>query len=420
MVTSLVRRAICPNFIAMRGVFTCPYEPPSSHWGCVDNKKPRGSFYDKNIQARKPRVPAAKSRGHFQYIRMELCQEGDVEEYLKRQPDEAVTPSEAQMILFQIAFALHSAAVHIHLKHYDVKLLNVFLKALPAKNEAAKHIVLRYGMGSNTFALRMDASNALVAKLADYGTSNVDPLSNGCAVTMAQFTTLENSPPEFMYLGDAATQGHGHDTFALGLCMLHLFTGHAPYEEILCDVKCPPCLRKKLSKIWEDDNSEGYSVLRDIILANVYKDDNGNVVEGEPDDTMYDTFYRFLVLFGIPAKVPTKKEYGKVWTAVDESLDGGKGQKKNGRVPKIARGADLFAKHRAKFSLSHGTNKYILRARRNLQVRVVVAQCLRPIVCLQIFLTHGAFRLILLVNAWWYGASHVSCEFRSSLPCNCS
>jgi serine/threonine protein kinase len=319
---------------------------------------------------------------------MELCHEGDVEEYLKRQPNEAVSPSAARMMLFQIAFALHAAAVRIHLKHYDVKLLNVFLQALQTKKKVAKHVVLRYGMGSNTFALRMDSNHALLVKLADYGTANVDPNSVGCAVTMAQFTTLENSPPEFMYLGDAARQGHSHDAYCLGLCMLHLFTGHAPYEEILGDVKCPPCFRKRLSKIWEDENSEGYSVLRDIILANVYKDENGDVVEGEPDETMYDTFYRYLVLFGVPTKVNMKNECGRVWRAVDETLLGCVKGQKRGRAPKMARDAELFEKHRATFSLSHGTNKFIARARTHLEVRADVPRfncvCISYFDCLYI------------------------------------
>jgi hypothetical protein len=33
MLSSLARRAICPNFIMLRGVFTCAYPPPESHWG---------------------------------------------------------------------------------------------------------------------------------------------------------------------------------------------------------------------------------------------------------------------------------------------------------------------------------------------------------------------------------------------------
>jgi hypothetical protein len=61
-----------------------------------------------------------------------------------------------------------------------------------------------------------------------------------------------------MIHGDDAQQGHGQDNFGLGLCMLHLFTGHAPYEEILEDDFCPPKLLLELRKVWDDDEASDY------------------------------------------------------------------------------------------------------------------------------------------------------------------
>ena len=83
------------------------------------------------------------------------------------------------------------------------------------------------------FHLRMHSSTALIAKLADYGTSVLKTTSDGFPITAYQFTTLENTPPDYLILGNNAKQGHGNDCFGLGLCMLHLFTGHEPYEVIL-------------------------------------------------------------------------------------------------------------------------------------------------------------------------------------------
>ena len=96
------------------------------------------------------------------------------------------------------------------------------------------------------------------AQLADYGTADLRAESDGCPVTLAQITTLENTPPEQLILGDCSTQGNGHDCFGLGLCMLHLFTGHAPYEEILESVSCPKMLKNKVSErasLLEDENT---------------------------------------------------------------------------------------------------------------------------------------------------------------------
>jgi hypothetical protein len=62
MLSSLVRRNICPNFVVTRGVFTSQYEPPASHWGCAENKKPKGSVYMPGKQGRIPREPRNRGR----------------------------------------------------------------------------------------------------------------------------------------------------------------------------------------------------------------------------------------------------------------------------------------------------------------------------------------------------------------------
>lgn len=364
MLSSLTRRGICPNFVLTRGVFTCPYEPPESHWGSAENKRPKGSSYVKGKSSRKPREPREAYPGRFQYIRMELCNEGDAEEYMKRLPDELIDTNMTQAFLFQIAFALHAAADRFSVKHYDIKLLNIFLQSC---EDSMGSVVLRYGLGSHVFALKMPSSGAVIAKLADFGTANTLAESTGQPVTIAQFTTLENTPPEFMILGDHAKQGHGHDCFGLGLCMLHMFTGHAPYEEILEDVKCPSGLKKRLRKIWENEKVKGYKVIRSVILSDVYKDEAGHIIDGEPDETLYDTFYRFLVLFGIPEVAFEQKKCPKVWQAVYESLQ--PSNARPGKPVRMKQGTDStrFSRDCRRYSIRSGNNKYILRARKRLQ-----------------------------------------------------
>lgn len=358
MLSSLVRRGICPNFVVTRGVFSSPFEPPADQWGSALNKQPKGTAY--NSPKAKRRLKEPRRRGRYQYIRMELCDEGDAEEFLKRQPDRALTLTQARHILFQVSFALHTAADRFSLKHYDMKLLNVFLQRIPT--EKSGDVVLRYGLGQHVFSLRAPKETALFAKLADYGTANVDSTTNGQNVTIAQFTTLENTPPDFLILGDQARQGHGHDCFGLGLCMLHLFTGHAPYEEILGDVSCPSNLKNQLRKIWENEDEKEFSVIRSVVLGDVYKDEDGHVIEGEPDEVLYDTLYRFLVLFGVPDE-PSWPIKSKVMSIVRQTLTPD-GRRVKGRGAKRAHSdANKFVSDRRKYSLSHGNNQFIARAR---------------------------------------------------------
>jgi len=366
LLSSLTRRGICPNFVLTRSVFTCSYDAPRSLWGCPENEMPQGPTYDAKSRRRQPPMPNESDMGRFQFIRMEICSEGDVEEFIKNQPNGSLDANVAQSILFQIAFALHTAAERYSVKHYDIKLLNVFLNRPEGYEDG---LVMRYGLGSHVFRLAMPPGAELVAKLADYGTANVQPESSGQPVTIAQYTTLENTPVDYLLLGDAALQGHGHDNFGLGLCMLHLFTGHCPYEEILCDVKCPPALKKRLRIVWEDETSAGYETLRSVILSDVYKDEAGHIIEGEPDETLYDTLYRFIVLFGIPEEKFDRRRCPKVWDAVIDCLVGRSARKSKKTSSSRMNGPDStqYNRDRRKYSIRAGNNLYISRARARLE-----------------------------------------------------
>jgi serine/threonine protein kinase len=379
MLSSLVRRNICPNFVSVRGIFTSEYEPSLSLWGCANNKAPQGEKYDVLRTYKKPRKPSNKKKGSFQYIRMELCSHGDLEEYIKKQPGSVLSPCDSRALLFQMAFSLHVAGNKFGMKHYDVKLLNFFVDDTNEANlDPTKYpyTVLQYGLGSHIFNVRMKTRTAITVKLADFGTSNMRAESNGQPVLISNFTTLENTPPDYLILGDAAVQGYGHDYFGLGLCMLHLFTGYAPYEEIMETVHCPPNLKRKLKSIWESNKPNGYEVIKNVIRCDVLEDDDGNIIEGVPDETLYDTFYRFLVLFGIPTDRFEYKEGSRVWGAIDRCIgveDVSNFTSRSRRNPSSDRtrkkGPDYeqYMHDCGKFSISRGDNEHIARARNNLE-----------------------------------------------------
>jgi hypothetical protein len=352
LLSSVARRNICPNFVITRGVFTCAHEPPASQWGHKGNAAPRGASYD-GRGSQLNLIPEPGLCANYQYIRMELCQHGDMEEFIRKIPGSTLSPNVCRNLLFQMAFSLHVASDRFGLKHYDVKLLNFFLQSALDPSiavESHPNVVLRYGVGSHVFRLMMDPNNAHIAKLADYGTSVLRSSADGQPVSLGQFTTLENTPPDYLILGNAAEQGIGHDCFGLGLCMLHLFTGHCPYEEILEEVVCPENFKSKLRKIWK---SASHDVIRSVML---YDNEDGQEVE---DDTLYNTLYRFLVLIGIPQKRFASRKHGKVWRAIDATL---LPPKANG-CPDMA----VFTRDQERFSLSDGSDERIANARRRLE-----------------------------------------------------
>ena len=203
LLSSLVRRNICPNFVNTRGVFTCAFPPPVSHWGDENNKAPKGKQvsgvewsggtlllvgiirfnsiinpiqphntqqYNPRSKKSFPRQPAQSKAGRYQYIRMELCSKGDVEEYIAGEASKTIEAKEAGQLLFQMAFSLHAAKEKFNLKHYDVKLLNFLLQDASASSEgdsgSSQSVCLQYALNDKVFNLVMPRERALIAKVS--------------------------------------------------------------------------------------------------------------------------------------------------------------------------------------------------------------------------------------------------------------
>lgn len=134
-----------------------------------------------------------------------------------------------------------------------------------------------------------------------------------------QFTTLENTPPEFLMLGSIARQAYTADTFALGLSFLHLLIGYEPYEELLADIRCPLYLKVRLNHLWAccENVDDPFYVIREVIesmmddkqleIFNRKQQNNGKINTrngrrqfefAEGADILFDTMYRYLVLLG--------------------------------------------------------------------------------------------------------------------------
>jgi serine/threonine protein kinase len=355
LLSDLVRAGVCPHFVELYQIFQHATDAPAHCWGSEDERAPLGPTPPARLleeaargdgrsgdgrsgdgrsggnTARGPRARARRGRraskdkrqnhraprpddeGVWQFLRMELCDGSDLEEHLRGRSDGQMPVRHVPGVLLQMVASIYVARVRFSMRHYDVKLLNFFLRsatscladarghspsartapapAAPTAPDAPTgpdvHIVYRIE-GASGPLFRVPARGAaagFVVKLADYGTADMDESKIGAPIEHAHFTTLENAPPEFLLLGRGAKQGFAADAWALGLCAVHLLTGHAPYEEILSDVRCPDgAFKRALLSAWSE---------KDPHFGVVWEG-----VGGEEDalETLADTLWRFLVL----------------------------------------------------------------------------------------------------------------------------
>lgn len=94
----------------------------------------------------------------------------------------------------------------------------------------------------------------------------------------------------------------------------------------MADVKCPPSLKKRLADIWlYCDPLSPYHVLGEVIRSVETEDGSAESF----DSTLFDTLYRYVVLFGLPEFDLGKRDMSQraiynednpVWVAVTEEL----------------------------------------------------------------------------------------------------
>lgn len=269
MLSELVTSKKCPCFIETYQIFASTQPPPAEAWHVPHelqgNEQEEGQVYV--------------------YSNMELCDGGDLEGFLKLQENEILNAEDTRSALFQMIYAIRMGQDICNLRHFDVKLLNYFVKTRAYEGEGKEPTC--FELGELTFSL--SSGKGVVVKLADYGTAEVSPETLHSSITSYQFTTLENTPIEFLLFPDAK-QDYSADLFALGLCVLHLFTGSMPYEEIMEEVRCPEALMAVLDRHW-----------RRKAFAKTVK----SVLDEPGGKVLYDTLYRYMVLLGIPESSTT-------------------------------------------------------------------------------------------------------------------
>ncbi|GMF21388.1 unnamed protein product [Phytophthora lilii] len=344
LLSDSAEHGICPNFLRIYDVFLSHEQPSRDRWGNKTLRKPVELLANSSHEAETDHgdILTSQSRKNdrlFQFIRMEFCDGGDLEDFIGLQKNKTLPlKSVAVPFFFQMVFGLYCAREKFNLRHCDIKvcydvLLNFFLRDIGRANLSkapGSDVILHYLLGDICFVLRMPASFSYWVKLADYGAADSNPENLGKPVTIDQFATLENSPIEFLLEGDAAEQSYAADTFSLGLCLLHLFTG--------------------------------------------------SVARGDDENTLCHTLYRFVVLFGLPERNPNEsKGIDKVWQLLlkhlrpeDPALNHPQRRSRrtagtNGAQHTQTTTKDQFLLDQSLYSLENGSNVIIRRCREGLK-----------------------------------------------------
>jgi hypothetical protein len=245
--SSLISLNICPNLVQVSSVFQSEFPAPDSIWRNEIKRPPLlgGAGLVNMSQVERSRnlneLPKKTEliKGCYQYIRMEFCSGGDLEDVVRRAGQ--INISEVRSMMFQMFFAFYACREKLSMRHFDVKLLNFFVSTgtcLLSKNENndddyidnnddndineknVNIVNMNVGFGEHVFTLPLQASALCVVKLADFGTSTVGLGGLGDSITHQQFTTLENTPPEFLISGSGARQAYSADTFPLGISII--------------------------------------------------------------------------------------------------------------------------------------------------------------------------------------------------------
>lgn len=125
---------ICPNFLRVYDVFLAHDKPRPDLWGNKTHRKPVEllASADANPSAGACEedlavCPSDNSERLFQYIRMEFCDGGDLENFIALQKDKILPVAcVAVPFFFQMVYSLYCARERFNLRHCDIKVCHVY------------------------------------------------------------------------------------------------------------------------------------------------------------------------------------------------------------------------------------------------------------------------------------------------------
>lgn len=229
----LPARNRCPHFLRLYKCFRSGSALPDEGWGGeaegvseaegeplfgivgkkgtkVSGKKLSAAPYQYSEHVARSRCRTTASHQRYsaslhRYVTAEFAEGGDMEEHMKRQPKMMYPTIDLPTILYQMLFALHAAQRELSLRHYDIKLLNFFLKqpALPAGKPC---LSVTYGVHGKCHSFSIDATQPSLCMLADFGTADIATESYGAVrlrLPLKEQITLCRMPSRFLVLVSA-------------------------------------------------------------------------------------------------------------------------------------------------------------------------------------------------------------------------
>lgn len=207
--SSLVNLKICPNLVQVYSLFQAGFNAPVRLWdgkksiGDLRNLALSGGSVGGGVVRSSSRQGAGLrkcdlSAGRYQYIRMEFCSGGDVEERI-RAIDQADIRA-VQAMFFQMCFSMYAGREKLSLRHFDIKLLNFFVTTKDILHQNQQDAQLKQtqnhhttsttnllvGMGQHVYGIPLQPGELSLIKLADFGTSAVGAKGLGDPITIQQ------------------------------------------------------------------------------------------------------------------------------------------------------------------------------------------------------------------------------------------
>jgi hypothetical protein len=133
LLSELVRSRFSPHFVEIYDVFLARERPQTKRWGSAECRKPVDLLTGRKLVgvSRMPEDPPSDSDGLFQYIHMEFCDGGDVEDFIGLQENQLLPVSSVVIpFFFQMVFSVYSARERFNMRHCDIK-VSLLMPVIP-------------------------------------------------------------------------------------------------------------------------------------------------------------------------------------------------------------------------------------------------------------------------------------------------